>query len=713
MRIAIFTPNYPGLTGEGGIGSYTRTLAHGLSALGHTIHVLTPGRQTSTNDGPVRVHFTQTDYLPGIDKIVPGAGACWRIACAMQRLVRDYNLNIVEFPNWEGFGLLFAKLSRIPVVVRLHTSSKEAQIIDGTRPSRLHQWDVRRERWLARSADAVVTHSAAHRQLMADESGIAPDRIHLIPHGVEVFPDWVRPTRPLGPPTVVYLGRLEHRKGTLELLQSVPRVLEAVPDARFILIGSDRNHCPGGRTHAQYLDQEFAPEIRRQVTLTGQLSQAEVDRWLQTADVFVAPSRYESFGLVFLEAMRWGTPVIGTTAGGIPEVVEHNQTGLLVPPEAPGPLAAAIVRLLSDSVFAATLGESARRRAEEEFSVERMARRVAALYDEVIRSKHAVPDSGSEVVPTGKPPLVSVVIPTYNYARYVGEAVESALAQTYPAVEVIVVDDGSTDDTRERLAKYGDRIRYIYQDNAGLSAARNTGILAATGSFVAFLDSDDAFHPKKLELQVRLLLSDPSLGLISTQSYSDEPVVWKDILPETVPSRCITLKQKVLSTRFAPSSVIVRRECFDRIGLFDTSLRSAEDRDMWIRIAAQYPMARLDCPLTWYRITPGSMSQNPERMERFERLVLDKAFAMPKLAGKAGLRRKALGLASYSGAWMYYSSGRPQVALRRLLRSFLWWPFPYWKPDVRAPFARLRLLLATLRRLFFGTRRPAEIVGRT
>jgi len=95
-------------------------------------------------------------------------------------------------------------------------------------------------------------------------------------------------------------------------------------------------------------------------------------------------------------------------------------------------------------------------------------------------------------------PLVTVVIPTYNYGRYICETVESALGQTYSPVEIIVVDDGSMDDTRERLATYGDRIRYIHQQNRGLSAARNTGIQAARGEFVALLDSDDLWLPDKV-----------------------------------------------------------------------------------------------------------------------------------------------------------------------------------------------------------------------
>src|SRR5262249_53000048 len=243
-----------------------------------------------------------------------------------------------------------------------------------------------------------VTHSRAHRQRMVEELGVVADSIQLIPLGIPVSPEFTRPIRTPGPQTVVYLGRLEHRKGTVELLQCIPRVLDAIPDARFVLIGADRPHCPGGRTHAQYLEQDFPAHVRRQVTLAGRLPQDEVDRWLQTADVFVAPSRYESFGLIFLEAMRWGTPVIGTTAGGIPEIVEHEQSGLLVRPEAPEELAGAIVRLLGDENLRNALGAAGRRRAEFEFAVERMVERVSDLYTQVCDRKETLSRRGTRGV---------------------------------------------------------------------------------------------------------------------------------------------------------------------------------------------------------------------------------------------------------------------------------------------------------------------------
>lgn len=385
MKIGLFTPNYPGLTQEGGIGTYTRHLAHALTAQGHGVCVLTPGPADGrVLDGAVTVHSVRSDHLPIVERVLPGAGACYRVGVAMLRLVRRYHLDVVEFPNWEGTGVGFCLTRRVPVVVRLHTSSLEALEIDGAAANRPAQWDVSREAWQVRLADAVVTHSEAHRTRMANELSIDRQSIAVLPHGIPVFPTFHR-IRPSGQePTIVYLGRLERRKGTLNLLHAIPAVLHEVPNARFVLIGTDRPHCPGGRTHADYLREHFPFEIRDRIVLAGRLSEEEVNARLQQADLFVAPSLYESFGLIFLEAMRWGTPVIGTTAGGIPEIVRDGETGLLVPPESPSDLAAAMLRLLRDPSLRGQLGAAGRRRAEDHFSIEHTARRVAGFYTRVL-----------------------------------------------------------------------------------------------------------------------------------------------------------------------------------------------------------------------------------------------------------------------------------------------------------------------------------------
>jgi glycosyltransferase involved in cell wall biosynthesis len=294
------------------------------------------------------------------------------------------------------------------------------------------------------------------------------------------------------------------------------------------------------------------------------------------------------------------------------------------------------------------------------------------------------------------PPLVSIVIPTYNYGHYVCEAVESALAQTHPAVEVIVVDDGSTDDTRQRLAAYGDRIRYIHQANQKLSAARNTGMNAARGEYIALLDSDDGFHPRKVELQLQYLLAHPDVGLVGTSTFIDPSRRWP-AAPDSPPARQFSIDEIVTKTRFCPSSAMLRRECLASVGPFDPLLPATEDRDYWIRAAARTKIGVILAELTFYRIHPTSMSRNPERMEHAGRLVLDKAFRMKELAGRWLLRRKAMGLFDLANCYEYRGAGRAGSALRRLLRSMLWWPMPFRGTDVNGGASRLAALAVIVR----------------
>jgi glycosyltransferase involved in cell wall biosynthesis len=298
-------------------------------------------------------------------------------------------------------------------------------------------------------------------------------------------------------------------------------------------------------------------------------------------------------------------------------------------------------------------------------------------------------------------PFVSVVIPTYNYGRYVTEAVDSVLAQTRPAGEVIVVDDGSTDDTRERLRPYLNRIRYVYQENRGLPVARNTGIRAARGDLIALLDSDDLWHPRKLELQVPFLIRSPEVGLVAVEAARDLTAGWPEVAgPFPPPARRVTLRDLLIRSRFGPSSVLVRKSCFDAVGLFDPDLRSAEDRDMWVRIAARFAIERVAAPLWWYRLHGGNMSAAAVRMEENEMKVLTRALATlhPEQHGWL-LRRKVVGYTVKSAAYRYDMAGQHLPALARVLRSLALWPVPFRADEALTRWERPKMLVLFALRL--------------
>jgi glycosyltransferase involved in cell wall biosynthesis len=223
--------------------------------------------------------------------------------------------------------------------------------------------------------------------------------------------------------------------------------------------------------------------------------------------------------------------------------------------------------------------------------------------------------------------LVSVIIPAYNAENFVAEAVASALAQTYTCVEVIVVDDGSIDGTKQSLRQFisSGSIQYRYQPNAGLSAARNVGISMAKGVFVALLDADDLWEPNKLARQVEVM-SEQRAGLV----YSDFATFDGRGLIAARKNGRLCQQDVSFLTLFTrnnfiyPSTVLIRASCLCECGGFDVNLQSVEDYDMWLRIAANNRIIGIDDPLVWIRQHRESMSANVARMIAGELKVIEK-----------------------------------------------------------------------------------------
>ena len=209
-------------------------------------------------------------------------------------------------------------------------------------------------------------------------------------------------------------------------------------------------------------------------------------------------------------------------------------------------------------------------------------------------------------------PRVSVIIPTYNCAQYIGVAVESVLAQTFADYELIVVDDGSTDETADTLKPYEGRITLIHQENQERSAARNTGIRASSGQYIAFLDSDDIWQPNKLKRQVAILDQYPEVVLTYCQAlYVDIDGRPVEFVGETASgesgseiivadlSRNLLLGNVISGGGSTP---MVRRAALEEVGLFDEILSYAEDWDMWMRLSRKGPFAYVPEPLACYRV---------------------------------------------------------------------------------------------------------------
>ncbi len=305
-------------------------------------------------------------------------------------------------------------------------------------------------------------------------------------------------------------------------------------------------------------------------------------------------------------------------------------------------------------------------------------------------------------------PLVSIIIPTYNRAHYVGDAIESTLAQTYPNKEILVIDDGSTDGTRGLVEKYLPRVQYHHQPNKGASAARNLGIRLSRGDFVAFLDSDDRWLPEKISMQVELLEKHPAVGMVGCGEHCIDARgerFWTGYARPKLDVESLMIRCTAFGGASRP---LIRRECFDKAGLFDETLFFNEDWDMWLRIAKHYEIRNVPQPLMEWRAhdTPRPRRAMEFRFEQTRRVI-------ERHVTREMDRRKA-----YS--WMFYESAKVALSqdrdrrrsLSHLLISYRHFPLKVCPEHQRVLLLLENVLPAEVLEKLAGLKRKLKAIGK-
>ena len=277
-------------------------------------------------------------------------------------------------------------------------------------------------------------------------------------------------------------------------------------------------------------------------------------------------------------------------------------------------------------------------------------------------------------------PKVSVVVPTYNHGPFLPECLESILSQGYRDLEVIVVDDGSTDNTQEVLKPFLSSIRYYPQEHGGISPAYNRCLELSTGEYVAFVDADDALIWGSLEVRLSLLEANPRVGLVYGQvlDINEQGRVLGLRKPRFARGSYIRegqeeLKDLLLASYLPTSAIMVRKQCFEEVGGFWPGVSSAEDWHMWIRVATRYPIAYMARPLAKRPIHLGNIShrQGLEEFERNHYLILDSLFRNGGATqAYYRYRARAYGTVHYKTAQLAYQRGKMGLARRHLNTAF-------------------------------------------
>ena len=310
---------------------------------------------------------------------------------------------------------------------------------------------------------------------------------------------------------------------------------------------------------------------------------------------------------------------------------------------------------------------------------------------------------------TTRPPLVTAIIPTFNMAVCIRDAIQSALDQTYPAMEVFVVDDGSTDNTDDVVAQFGDRVTYVKQANAGQGAARNLAIRRSAGEYVAFLDADDIWLPTKIERQMDLATRE-GVSVVGcgyavqdmTGKIEFDRVVRQNFPDARAFADLMSICQLLPGSG---SGVLASRQCFEQTGYFDVSLRFAQDWDMWLRLVQHHEVRFVEEVLLVIRknsLKPAFRTQTNE--QRYVSAVIEKNVPASKRARSYAALHARLGSNSLA-------LGNYPTALKHLAKSIRLWPRPIFPLDRAGRYRfpnvpRYYLLAKSLAGAALQTRQP-------
>ncbi|MBK8207843.1 MAG: glycosyltransferase [Planctomycetes bacterium] len=536
----------------------------------------------------------------------PGVPAAWLAS------IREFAPTCVRAygARWSGWlGLEVARELNVPVLCSLHN------VIGLASP-------VLKQAPLLMAVSDEVARAAI-------EAGADPARVVTVLNRVNrdrFTPEGEVAAGPQGSPKLLSVARDVEQKNLDRLLDACELAREKHPDLRLVHIG---------RSDRDWTKYQF-------VTHIGMVPNHEMPTWMRWADALVLPSLWEGFCVTLIESLSCGTPVITSNRPSMNEAVTDRWDGLLCDPESVTDIARAIHEI-SDEGTRARLAAPART-SSEPYGFEAISRRERALYEWMLQATK---------------PKVSVVMPTFNRRQFIEKAVRNVLDQEYPELELVVVDDGSTDDTPTILNGFvaDPRVKLITQENQGLSRAVNRGMAEATGHLLMWKGDDDYFADGAIEALARELAIDPEAGLVFAD-YVAEDSSGKRVHVHTGPIHELA-QRNVVGLCF-----LFRRSVWLAVGSVNPDFHLAEDYELWVRMSQRAKLKRL--VRTLYTVTQhaGTLTQSKfAQVQEMTLRVQAAHFGPPRDADAYAAQ-----LARLAGA--YKTQGMPFRSLGAAMRLF-------------------------------------------
>ena len=379
--VCLYVDHWPPLFPMHGPARYVGTLASGLAARGVDTHVVTshPNFEDDFKENGYHVHVRKTPRFAVVSRFQSGIGESFNVWKAIESLHRKYRFEIVELTNVEGIGFVTATLGKLPVVIRAHTTAFDACRL-GIGNLRLERHYARLERWTAKRATKVVTHTSTHRRQIASDYGLPINSIALIPHGVMPLVSPYPVDRHLR--QIISVGTASTRKGVDIFLRSAEMLHRIFPDVRFIWVGNDTASAPGDKTWSEYAVERF-PTLRDSLQFRSVPSDTELARLYAESTCYLCTASYESFGLTLVEAMFARLPIVAPRSAAMAELISHANTGLLYEAGDISDLVRSVESLLRSEDERTRLSSGAYEVALAEYGTETMTSRMLDLYAEL------------------------------------------------------------------------------------------------------------------------------------------------------------------------------------------------------------------------------------------------------------------------------------------------------------------------------------------
>jgi glycosyltransferase involved in cell wall biosynthesis len=417
-------------------------------------------------------------------------------------------------------------------------------------------------------------------------------------------------------------------KGKADIKHALDIIAKSHPELSFRLtvVSGERNfnkNCfgPGVQKVAGETNFYFNTDSNKfECTIKYGVSQEQMPQFYYDSDIYINSSWYEGFGLPSIEAMACGVPVIQADNQGLDQIAADRRNCLLIPPKDPQKMAEAIELLLKDENLRNNLTKNGFETAGR-FSKKNQHQMFVTEFEKILNFSfgHKPAEKGKGKQNTHNleadrrdEPLFSILVPTYNQAKFLPQALDSLRNQTYNNWEAIVFNDGSTDETpqvMENYAKKDSRIRIFHKANGGVGSALNEGLRNVRGQWICWLSSDDLFEPNKLEVHLKAMEENPDIRFFHTNYYildggtsCRRPA--KSNMDSFIPQKELQVLKFFEINYFNGISVAIHRQVFDRVGWFNEKFRHGQDFDMWLRITALYPSVFINQRTCATRIHP-------------------------------------------------------------------------------------------------------------